>query len=213
MLELHGIPVSNYYNMVKHALLEKGADFKEVANPPSQEPGFKAKGPMGKVPFLMTEHGPLSETSAILEYVEEILPKPALLPSDPYARAKVREISRVLELYIELSARRHFGHVFFKGPKSDAAVEEARPVIENALGAVAQLATFGPYLCGSEFTYADIVAHNTFGYAGMVGQAIYGWDLVAEVPGLAESLAATNARESTKRVDADQAEALKALSG
>ena len=39
------------------------------------------------------------------------------------------------------------------------------------------------------------------------------WDLVAEVPGLADSLAATNARESTKRVDADQAAALKAMSG
>jgi hypothetical protein len=64
-------------------------------------------------------------------------------------------------------------------------------------------------LTGSDFTYADIVAHNTFGYANMVTQGMYdGWDIVAEVPGLGDALAAIAARETTKKVDAAQQAAL-----
>ena len=90
-------------------------------------------------------------------------------------------------------------------------MEEVKPVLDNALSALSQLGSFSPYICGADFTYADIVAHNTFGYAGMVGNAIYGMDLAKEVPGLADSLAATNARPSSQKVDADQQAALKAL--
>jgi glutathione S-transferase len=212
MIKLHGIPVSNYYNMVKQTLLEKGIDFEEVADPASQDAAYKAKSPMGKMPFLETEHGCLSETSAILEYLEETHPSPALYPVDAFARAKVREIMRILELYIELAARRHYPSVFFKEPKSEAAVQEVRPVVENALAALGQLGVFKPYVCGSEFSYADIVAHNTFGYAGMVMKTIYGgWDIVAAVPGLGASLQATSARDAAKKVDADQQAALRAF--
>jgi glutathione S-transferase len=211
MIKLHGISVSNYYNMVKQAMLEKGIEFEEVNNPASQESDYKKKSPMGKMPFIETDGGALCETSVILDYLEAIKPSPSLYPSDLFAKAKTQEIMRILEHYVELAGRRHYGHVFFKGPKSEAAVEEARPVLENGLGSLKQLCSFGPYLTGADFTYADIVAHNTFGYANMATQAIYDWDIIGEVPGLGESLAATNAREATKKVDADQAVALEAF--
>ncbi len=211
MIKLHGIPVSNYYNMVKQAMLEKGIDFEEVNNPASQETDYKKKSPMGKMPFIETDDGCLCETSVILDYLEAIKPSPALYPADPFAKAKTQEVMRILEHYVELAGRRHYGHVFFKGPKSEAAVEEVRPVLENGLGSLKQLCSFGPYLTGADFTYADIVAHNTFGYANMATQAIYGWDIVGDVPGLGASLAATNEREATKKVDADQAVALEAF--
>lgn len=211
MIKLHGIPVSNYYNMAKQAMLEKGIEFEEVTNPASQEASYKKKSPMGKMPFLETDHGCLSETSVMLDYFEAIKPSPALYPADPFERAKVQEVMRIVEHYIELAARRHFGHVFFGAPKSDAAVEEVRPVIENGLSALAQLCKCGPFLMGSELTNADIVAHNTFGYANAATQAIYDWDIVAAVPGLGDSLAATAAREATKKVDADQQAAMAAF--
>ena len=211
MIKLNGIAVSNYYNMVKHTMLEKGIDFEEVVNPASQEPDYRKMSPMGKMPFIETDAGCLSESTAIMDYLEALKPSPALYPSDPFAKAKIQEVMRILEQYIELAGRRHYGHVFFKGPKSDAAVEEVRPVIEKSLVALQQLCSFDPYLCGSNFTYADIVAHSTFGYVNMVTQAIYGWDVVAEVAGLGDSLAATSARESTKKVDADQGAALEAF--
>jgi glutathione S-transferase len=197
--------------MAKLAMLEKDMAFEEIPNPASQDSAYKKKSPMGKMPFIETEAGCLSETSAILDYIEAMKPLPALYPSDAFAKAKTQEVMRIIEHYIELAARRHYGHVFFKAPKSDAAVEEVRPVMENALAALQQLCAFGPYLMGKEFTYADIVAHNSFGYANMVTQAIYGWDIVAAVPGLGDALAATAARAATKKVDADQQAALQAF--
>ena len=152
---------------------------------------------MGKMPFIETDTGCLSETSVILDYLEAIQASPSLYPDDGFAKAKTQEVMRILELYIELPARRHFGHVLFKAPKSDAAVAEVRPVIENGLAALQQLCAFGPYLMGAEFTYADIVAHNTFGYANMMTEAVYGWNIVAAVPGLGDALAATAARDAT----------------
>jgi len=211
MIKLHGVPVSNYYNMVKMAMLERGIDFEEVSNPASQEAEFKKKSPMGKMPFIETDAGSLCETSVILDYLEAIHPTNSLYPTDPFEKAKTQEIMRVLEHYIELAGRRHFAHVFFKGPKSEAAVEEVRPIIENGLAALRQLCSLGPYFCGANFGYADIVAHSSFGYANMATQAVYGWDITAEIPGLADSLAATDARESTKKVDADLAAAMKAF--
>lgn len=211
MIKLNGFRVSNYYNMAKLALMEKGIAFEEVEVQPSQEAQYKKKSPMGKVPFIETDAGCLCETSAILDYLESIKTDPQLYPADSFARAKTQEIMRIIEHYIELAARRHYGHVFFKNPKSEAAVEEVRPVIENGLGALKQLCSFEPFLTGSNFTYADIVAHNAFGYANMVTQAIYEWDIVAEVPGLGGALQAIAARETTKKCDADQQSAMEAF--
>lgn len=50
MLKLHGFSISNYYNMEKIALLEKGIEFEEVDTRPSQEDDYLSMSPMGKVP-------------------------------------------------------------------------------------------------------------------------------------------------------------------
>ena len=64
MLKLGGFPVSNYYNKIKIALLEKEIPFEELWHLPSQDPATLAQTPMGKVPFLVLEDGQcLSEGS------------------------------------------------------------------------------------------------------------------------------------------------------
>ena len=55
-IKLHGMYLSNYYNVVKTVLLEKGIVFEEVNQSPSQEDGYLDKSPMGKVPCLETFH-------------------------------------------------------------------------------------------------------------------------------------------------------------
>ena len=211
MIKLYGFAVSNYYNMVKFALLEKGIAFEEVTATPSQEAAYTARSPMGKVPCIETPQGCLSETAAILEFLEDSHPEPRLLPTDAFERAKVRELMHGVELYIELQARRHFRHVFFGEARSQTAVDEVRPVVENGLRALRQLMGKGPWICGGQFTLADIFAYHTFGYAAMAMNAIYGWDIVAEVPGLKEILARIGERPAARRVDADQQAALQAF--
>ncbi len=210
MIKLYGFAVSNYYNMAKFALLEKGAKFEEVAAMPSQESDYTSKSPMGKVPCIETDKGFLSETSAIVDYVDASVPSTALLPKDAFAAAKVRELVKVLELYVELPARRHYPEIFFGEARNDAAVTEVKPVIEKGLAALRRLGSFKPYLAG-EFSYADIFAAHTFIYAAPVCQAVYGWDIVAEVPGLKGAIDATNARTAGAKVMADQQAALQAF--
>ena len=210
MIKLYGFPVSNYFNMVKLALLEKGLAFEEIAARPSQEGAYKTKSPMGKVPCIEVAEGFISETGVILDYLEE--QHPGHLPQSAFARAKARELMRVLELYIELPGRRHFGHVFFGGPKSDAAVEEVRPTVEKGLAAITQLMGKGDWLCGDQFSLVDIYAYYTLGYAAIALKAVYGWDIVAEVPGLGAVLERIKARATTQQVDAAQQAAYAAMS-
>ena len=211
MIKLYGFAISNYYNMVKVTLEEKGIAYQEVATMPSQESAYTAKSPMGKVPCIETDQGFLSETAAILDYLEDLKPTPRLYPADPFARAKNREMIRVTELYVELAARRHFQHLFFGGPRNEAAMEEVKPQIEKGVAALKQLGSFKPFLAGAELTYADIYAYYTFPFANMVTQKLYNWDIVAAIPGLKEALAGVGARAGAKKADADHQAAMAAF--
>ncbi|NIP70038.1 MAG: maleylacetoacetate isomerase, partial [Planctomycetales bacterium] len=56
-----------------------------------KSPEFLAKNPQGLVPSLELEDGTvLSQSLAIIEWLEETRPDPALLPADPIDRARVR---------------------------------------------------------------------------------------------------------------------------
>ena len=126
MIRLHGFAASNYFNMAKLALLEKGVEFEVVNVHGSQDPDFLAKSPRGKVPVLETAQGFLNETNVILEYIEETQGGKSLLPSDPYERGVVRALTKEIELYIELPARSCFMEVFFGGKVDQAIKDKAR---------------------------------------------------------------------------------------
>jgi glutathione S-transferase len=211
MLKLHGFSVSNYTNMVKQCLLEKGIEFEQLHARPSQENDFLVMSPMGKIPCLETAEGFLVETSAILDYLDEVHPKPPMYPSQAFARAKAREIIRVSELYIELTARRHLGAAFFGRERSEEAYTEVRPQVEKGLRAFRQLADFGPYVMGSEFGNADIFVYYSFRLASQILKRTYDWDIMAEIPGLAAHVVAMDERDATTRVVADHEEAMAAL--
>ena len=67
MLRLHGFPFSNYHNVVKVVLLEKGLAFEEVVTYPPADEAYRAKNPTGKFPCLEIEDGTfLGESKVIL---------------------------------------------------------------------------------------------------------------------------------------------------
>ena len=117
MLRLHGFIQSSYYNVVKLALLEKGLAFEEVhvalgdRGKLDPDPRYREKSPIAKVPSLETDQGFLSETDVILDYLEDLGTGPSFYPTDPFERAKVRELIKYIELYIELPARRLYGEL------------------------------------------------------------------------------------------------------
>jgi maleylacetoacetate isomerase len=55
-------------------------------------PEHRARNPLARVPALTLDGRCLSESVAILEYLEETIPAPALYPRDPWARARVRQL-------------------------------------------------------------------------------------------------------------------------
>ena len=89
MIKLHGFSASNYYNVPKLALLEKGVEFEEVLSytgvGPKYKPEYLDKSPLGKVPAIETPEGYISESRAILDYIERAYPTPSLLPQSPFA--------------------------------------------------------------------------------------------------------------------------------
>ena len=57
-------------------------------------PDYLAKNPQGLVPTLETEEGSfLTQSLAIMEWLEDTHPEPAILPADPEGRARVRALS------------------------------------------------------------------------------------------------------------------------
>ncbi|MEE4361534.1 MAG: glutathione S-transferase [Pseudomonadales bacterium] len=204
MYRLHGFPLSNYYNMVKMALIEKGLPFEEIDARPSQDGDWLARSPMGKVPALETDAGFLTETQVILDYLEETMPEPALLPADPFARAKVRELARYVELYVELPARRCFAEVFFGGSVSDETKAQVREALPRGMASVKRLARFSPWIAGDAFSQADIMWHYSVGLASQVARKLFDMDLTAGIVGAAAHREAMGARASAQRIQADR---------
>jgi glutathione S-transferase len=204
MLKLYGFTASNYFNMVKMALLEKGIDFEFVESMPSQEEDFLAKSPMGKAPYIETDEGFLSETSVIFEYLEERGDGPSLMPSEPFERAKVRELMKEIELYIELPARTCFPQAFFGGSVSDEVKETAKANLIKGIACLKRNASFSPYVAGDSMTYADIVFMYSVSLAGACAKRVLDMDLLADLPEARELIKLLAERDSAKQVAADQ---------
>jgi glutathione S-transferase len=180
MLTLHGFAISNYYNKVKLALLEKGVPFaeKQVQTHSSDEAVLSAS-PLGKIPFITTEKGGLCESQAILEWLEASHPQPPLLPADPYAAAKVRELVTFIDWHMEMTARQLYGSAFFGAPAlSESNLARVRKQLVEHIAAFKRLARFSPYVAGDTFTMADCSAYASLPLIGMASKAAFGEDLL-----------------------------------
>ena len=201
MLTLCGFAASNYYNKVKFALLEKGVPFtEELAWVGKTDP---ACSPLGKVPYLKTEQGPLCESAVIMEYIEQKYPQNPLLPADAFAAAKVRELATFLELHLELVARNLYPEAFFGGKISDGAKEKTAAQLEKNIAAFAQLAKFSPFLAGDALTLADCAAVVHLPVVSGATKIIYGRDFLADLP-VRDYLKRLGERPTLAQVNADR---------
>lgn len=204
MLTLHGFNVSNYFNMVKLALLEKGLEFKVNTVHPSQDEAFLKISPRGKVPCLETEHGCFSETNVILEYLEETQGGKPLLPKDPFERANVRALTKEIELYIELPARMCYPEVFFGGKVDQAIKDKAKADLLNGVAALKRHGKFAPYVAGSDMTIADLMFLYSIDLASIVAKKAFGMDLLADFPEARKLLELLNQNPHVQQIDADK---------
>src|SRR5260370_14659832 len=103
MLKLFEHPFSPYVQKVKIALYEKNVAFDvEVPDAFSGAPTqFGKTNPRLEVPALVDDDFAIFDSTIILDYIEEKWPAPALLPSTPLERARVRMIEDVCDTYYE----------------------------------------------------------------------------------------------------------------
>jgi glutathione S-transferase len=203
-LKLCGFAASNYYNKVKMQLLEKGVPFEEELVWTSRDEGLLARSPMGKVPFIEVDGHTVAESSAIAEYIEEAYPQKPLLPADPLARARVRELIVLLDLHVELVTRRLYAEAFFGGKVSDEVKTEVEKVLPRGLKALMQRASFAPFVAGPEFTLADCAAIQHLPLVTMATKRIYGRDLVEPYPQAAAYLKEMGQRPAAQKVAEDR---------
>jgi glutathione S-transferase len=211
MIQLFGFPMSNYYSIVKMCLLEKGIPFEEhhqdfvVADDVSRagqallktrRPEYFEKSPLGKIPSIGTPDGYLSETQIILEYLEELYPQVPLLPEGAFARAKARELARVLDLHLELVVRRVYPEAFFGGLVAPETRAEVRDLALLAIDGVAALSALSPYAMGPTFTYVDCVAAVHLTVVRPALAKLYDIDVSRTLPNLRPYLARIAERPS-----------------
>jgi glutathione S-transferase len=206
MLKLCGFAVSNYYNKVKIALLEKGVPFDEEHCMVSQEPAMLARSPMGKVPFLDLGGGRiLTESQAILEYLEDAYPATPLYPRDALERARNRELIVHLELDLELPARRLYRAAFFGGTLSDETKQLVKAELDKGVRAVMKIAKFSPWAAGAEFTAADCAAAVHLPLISLATKTTYGADAFGEHADAVKAyVKMAGERPSVKKINEDR---------
>lgn len=205
MLKLCGFRISNYHNKVRLALLEKGVPFEEDPNClPSQKDEWVGRSPMGKVPILEANGAAISESEVICEYLEDAFPQKPLLPKDPVARARVRELITHLELHMELVARRLYGAVFFGGKASDETREHVQKELAKGVRTLQRLAKFDPYIAGPELTLADCAAFVHLPIVSLATKLAYGADALEGIAPLKPYLKMLGERPAFARVNEDR---------
>jgi len=179
MITLCGFPISNYYNKVKLALLEKSVPFQEEhVMTGSQDEAVLSASPLGKIPFIRTPQGALCESQVIVDWIEAAYPQPALVPAEPFAAAKVRELATFIDLHLELVARELYTQAFFGGTVSEGTQARVRKQLDRHIPAFKRLAKFSPYVAGDSFTIADCSAWVSLPLVGMATKSVLGEDLL-----------------------------------
>ena len=182
MLTLCGFAASNYHNKVRLALMEKGVPFNERLVWPDRSAALMEQSPLGKIPYFEIDDVALCESQVMVDDVEAAYPAPPLLPSDPLAAAKIRELIQFIELHLELVARELYKEAFFGGKVSDDVKNNVRKLLTRNAAALGKLVKFSPYLAGATFTMADCAGAVHLPIVSMASKAIYGEDVLAAYP-------------------------------
>jgi glutathione S-transferase len=162
-VKLYGMSGSPNVRGAMLGLTEKGVDFELVKlMPPAwKTPEHLARNPFGRVPVFEHDGFMLYETQAILRYVDQVFPGPALQPTDAQQLARMNQILGIVDCYLfkswsgEIAFERLVAPSFFGRPSNPKVIEAAIPVARCCADALDALIA-EPYLTGETFSLADI---------------------------------------------------------
>ena len=175
-----------YCARARIVLAEKGLEYEPVEVDLSDRPAWLwDKNPRGRVPVLDDDGFVLPESLAIMEYLEERWPEPALLPVDAADRALVRV------LFARFDDLSDAYYDVWRGNDPDAPAR-----LDAELDKLDAVLAEQPYLAGAEYTLADIAylpwvlrAETRFGLDVRRREALAGWlARLEERPAVAQEL-------------------------
>jgi maleylpyruvate isomerase len=150
---------------VRIALNLKGLDYESVPvhlvkdGGHNRRPEFRAVNPQMRIPALVVPRGDvLIQSLAIIEYLDETHPDPALLPKDAIARAQARALAQIIACDIHplnnVGALRYLKREMHQ--EQSAIDAWYHHWVSEGFEAFEALAQPGPYACGNKVTVADL---------------------------------------------------------
>jgi maleylacetoacetate isomerase len=170
MLGAMGLVLYDYWrsssaHRVRFALEYKGIAYEsravDLRAGEQRAAGHLERSPLGVVPTLVVDGRPLTESVAILEYLEETFPEPRLLPQDPWARARVRQLVQ----FVNSAVQPLQNLLVLQRVSSDSAVQKewvrffvdrGLSAYERTLGEVERELGPGRFSVGDALTLADV---------------------------------------------------------
>ena len=143
----------------------------------NRKPEFLAKNPMGGLPVLELDDGSfLPESLAIIEYFEELNPKPSMIGGSPIERARVRALERICDLGILGRVGTIFQntHPLFAGrlKQSADAAETARGTLNGTLAVLDEKIGANRFVAGDTPTIADCTLFAALEFAEFAQVAV-----------------------------------------
>jgi glutathione S-transferase len=200
---VHSIPGSPYGRAVLATLEEKGAVYRLAAVTPGaakSEPHI-SRHPFGRVPILEHDGYTIYETQAILRYLDRVLPRPPLMPSDPRAAGLMDQLMNICDWYLMQGVNNVIGFQRIVGPQllglrpNEAAIAEAMPKAHVVFKELSRLLGSKSFLADEQMTLADmlIAPHLDF-----LSQTPEWTPLTAATPNLLSWLQRMNSRSSLR---------------
>ncbi|XP_028398250.1 maleylacetoacetate isomerase-like [Dendronephthya gigantea] len=142
---------------VRIALALKGLQFerKYFRFHESVEPAYYEVNPLGQIPAVEIDGDIITQSLAIIDYLDEKYPQPKLLPSDLKKRAKAREISEIVNSGIQPPCNFYFYHY---DDNIDEYTKQCKNTVEKGFVAIEKILekVAGKFCIGNEITIADV---------------------------------------------------------
>ena len=165
-ITVYGIPGSPFLRSVEIGLREKGVDYQFVPVNPGElkTPDYiEQRHPFGRIPAFEHEGFRIYETQAILRYIDQVFPDPALTPADPKERARMNQVIGIIEWYLfpkaaaPIAFNRIIGPRLLGIPGNEEAIAEAMPMGRTCFAELDRLLGAKPYFAGNQVSLADIM--------------------------------------------------------
>jgi glutathione S-transferase len=135
-----------------------------------RKPEHLARNPLGRLPVLELNDGScLTESLAIIEYLEECYPHPPMIGQTPLERARVRELERIVELGVLLPIGRiiHATNSPLGLPPNPEVASHFHKILPEGLQVVDKRLSDGrPFVAGDRPTIADCTLEAALQFAG-----------------------------------------------